>query len=821
MASGLLIAVYILVMGRLNVDRSVEDPVKVQTLAIANKLVSITEPHSGFGYISLCDSPAEERYAYSSSGSGQTHRSTSLNEAKASLHAAAMVANGLKSSIQEQLIIDDLDELDNAQRQLISKIFQTVSATANANESDASSSGASLHATVLKTLQEKDPTDLKTVSLKILLGRWSEKDSARRLRTIEMPESEMSEPFSDAGYFKADFPVPVARDRFVRLYPFASQVMLVDPKNFIEAAPGALPNAVLLEITYQPRGQSKTTVFKVRRVCALLGGTSPRAMPSCFMFRFPQGLPQTFGSPAAFLSKNAWSNTGIWQQASGGTVPGSGKFKLTIDPVLPKMPPGDALAIGLYHWVRHMRPAPDPFAVLKVFNQNFPPPPTRATSSDAYAAPVNSCLVADTGAREHSFAKNTAADSDSQKAIEQCFEYPGRLEEYPQSAMPLYVDRRGNLNMAGLKGFDTELISKYLSAVYGTNLAALESVATTKIVRRQCAIENRELDLRLSVKRQQLLALTRSASELSMQRNRSKTVGAEKIEEQIQKTNQNIEALKASVLAIENRKEQLRIINELARTVSLNADRSTSRTYELCATTFTMLRNGLHVFDPPVYGFLIGRKTVFLPIAAPVKESQFFEAAARISSDPTFDPGNLSPWFQKQLPILVPVKDLLTTTNATIQQRTVADIVSSVEVLDDMPPFTVLLDSRELQSVDSARMHVSSEYPFAGTPVSEDQAFFYGKSATISGAGKDVIWSVIMRDLVFHQGKGRLASAPSNTLWEKRFKPPLEGMSGLAVEFQLRRPLPRIEGMPAGAYITDPNKRLMTPQIPPVPVELM
>lgn len=814
MTTGILIAVYILVMGRLNVDRSLEDPVKVQAISIANQLVALTETHSSFGHISICDTAVEDFHGYGT----QTHRTTSLNAAKASLHSAAMVARGLGSAIQEQHIVQDLNALDSVEQRLIAKIFTAIATPTD----NAPGAQASIHARVLKALQEKDPTDLKTVALTIRLGRYSDK---KLMRTNPLPQSEISEPYADHGYFKTDFPVPVTKDRIVRFYPYADQITVVEPNNFIEAATGALPNAVLLEIKYEPKGTTNArSVFKVRRLCALLGGTAPQAVPTCFLFRFPQGLPESFNTPAAFLNAEKWIATGTWQQAWNGTVPGSGQLKLSIDPVLPKMKPNDAFAIGLYHWIRHLRPAPDPQAILKALNQQIPmPEPKQLGNSETATAPVNSCLVADTGAREHSFAKTTGADSESQKAIEQCFEYPGRLEEYPQSAMPLFVDRSGNLNLAGRTSFDADLVGRYLTAVYSTNLAALESIATAKLVKKQCSIENRELELKLSIKRQELAAWSRALTALANKRHAATSdEEADRIQAQMRKSEQAMDFLKSSCHTIDNRKAQLRYVNELARTVLINGDRCSARTYDLCATTFTLLRNGLHVFDPPANGFLIGRKTIFLPIEDPVKELQFFESASWAATDPYFNPEKVSPWFQKQLPVLVPAKDLLPTINATVNNKSLYETVSKIGLVDNMPPLTVLMDSRELNSVTKAQLHTAAEYPFAGTPVSEDQAFFYAKSATTTGATKDVVWSVVMRDLVFHEnGRGKAIAGPANTGWERRFQPPLEATNSLAVEFQLRRPLPRIEGMPAGAYITDPSKRLMTPQIPPVPVELM
>jgi len=815
MTTGLVIAVYILVMGRLNVDRRIEDPVKTQAVLIANHIISLTEPHEGFGHVSLCDSSSDRQLDFDNQG----HKITSLNAAKATLHSAAAIAKGLGSKFQEEHVLADLSSLEQLQQRLVEKVFQEVAPPPGGQADPALSNN--LYTRVLKTLKDKDPTDLKTVAMTVRLGKYNDN---KLMTTIAHPASEANQPYVENGLFKPDFPVPVAGERVVRFMPYAGQVSVVEAGPFIEAAPGALPNAVLVEVQYEPRGKSQTAVHIVRRVCVLLGGSAPKPMPSCFLFRFPQGLAETFAKPAALLSESIWTKTGQWQQASGGRVPGSGTLKLTIDPVLPAMRPGDALALSIYHWIRHLRPAPDPQAVLTALNQNFPLLEPKSTNNgDENTAPVNSCLVADTGAREHSFAKNTEAKSESQKAIEQCFEYPGRLEEYPQSAMPLYVDRTGNLNLAGRSGFDTDLVGEYLNAVYATNLSALESTNTAKLVRKQSALENRELELKMSIKRQELAGLSKARATILVQQHGIKSGAADQeLTKQLRDTEARIETLKASLIGIENRKAQLRIVNELTRVAMLNADRATARTYELCSTTFTMLRNGLHSFDLPNHGFLIGRKMVFLPLSEPVKESQFFEAAGWAMTNQYFDHSKISPWFQKQLPILISVRDIIGSSGLTINQKPLTEILSEVELTNSMPPLTVLIDSRELQYADRAKLHSSSEYPFQGTPVSEDQGFYYAKSATTTGAGKDVVWSVVARDLVFHEhGKGRIIAGPTNTGWEKRMIPPIDGPCGLAAEFQIRRPLPRLEGMPAGAYITDPNKRLMTPQIPPVPVELM
>lgn len=822
-------------MGRLNVDQSVKDPVKEQAVKIAEQLVSISETDSAFGYLGMCDSTSDNGFSFG----GESRRITSLNSAKASLHVAAVVAEGLGSQAAEERILADLDNLDNAERRLIAQLFRVVAPTATDVENEKAaadpnykprleitdSATRSLYAQVLQSLQREDPTDLRTVSITIQLGRYKD---PKVMKTVTHPFSESKERFVEGGYFRSDFPVPVCGGRFVRFFPVAERVAVVEPENFIMAAPGAIPNAVLLEVQRKPRGKSASTVKVVRRVCALLGGSAPATMPSCFMFRFPQGLTKNFKTPAGFLEKSLWTTTGTWQQASGGTVPGSGELRLTIDPVLPAMTPDRALAIGLYHWIRHMRPAPDPQAILKAMHQNFPEGDFKTRISESTAAPVNSCLVSDTGAREHGFSQNTQKGSEGQLAIEQCFEYPGQLDQFPQSAIPLYVDRSGNLNLAGRSAFDSALVSKYLNAVYTSNLAAIESSATAKLVSRQAALESRELQLKLTILKQELSSSAKRLTALKAQAHgiKDNTVDGE-LQKKIDKTQSSIDEDKATIAGIESRQAQLQSVRELTRATLLNAERATAKTYEIGSTTFTLLRNGLHALDPPSNGFLLGRKHLFIPIKEPVKESDFFEAAGWSENDPQqqqerFDKASI--WFQKHLPVLVPADEMIKAgAQFTIDQKTANSVLSEVEVTDDMPPLTVLIDSRELNSDSGAVLHSSTTYPFAGTPVAEDQAFYYAKSATTTGIKKDVVWSVVMRDLVLHENiaPGKVLTGALTTSWEKRFVPPLQSNCGLAVEFQLRRPLPKIEGIPGGAYITDPNKRLMTPQIPPIPIELM
>jgi len=112
-----------------------------------------------------------------------------------------------------------------------------------------------------------------------------------------------------------------------------------------------------------------------------------------------------------------------------------------------------------------------------------------------------------------------------------------------------------------------------------------------------------------------------------------------------------------------------------------------------------------------------------------------------------------------------------------------------------------------------------SDYPFAGLALPQGHAFFYSRAATTTGDNRDVEWSAVIRDAVFQRDRQLLHSLDAH--WGNRTTPPIDESPGLALEFQLRRPLPRLEDMPDGANITDPAYHRQVPQIPPMPGEMM
>ncbi len=812
--TGTLIAVYILVMGRLNIDQKVEDPVKTQTLVLAEKLAAYSEEHSGFGPVGICDTIQSSGPDYS----GQARRITSLNSAKASLHSAWVVADMLKSKVASDWVEHDLNELEAIERRLSDRMSEIEgSASIDDKQPPETASGQ-----ILNTLKQQEPTDFRTVAVSVSLARLKDENTMLLAKTCKYPPSEEAQSYVVNGYFRSSTPVSAGLGRHVRFFPVAERCQIIESNQLIGLARGMMPNAITLTVTYEPKRKSTTKVRFVRRLSALIGGSAPQAMASSCVFRFPQGRADKFKTAAQLFDSRTWSGEGYWQQATGGSVPGSGSLKLTIAPALPAMSPSDALAVGFYHWLRSLNPAPDPKAVVKALSMEFRTISRRTLVEVGY--PANSCLAQDTGARERTLM--SGGSTEEQRAIGQCFEYPNQIVPFPQSAVPLYIDRSGNVNLAGRIGFDKTLCNNYLEAVFTTNLAALETIATANLVKNQILVESRGLSSRIAIKQLELSSLTMRIN--SLRRNRGTSAGAtSKLDQKIASSLRQIDELNTSCFADQNRLSVLHKILELTRTARLNADRTGAKTYELAATTFTQLRNGLHRFDPPTTAYLLGRHLVFIPIAQPVKEEQFFETANRAVADSSFDESKqtqVSPWFQKDLQVLTPYSEIAQHLGKeTIDKKPVSEIISEVELDDDMQPLTVLLDASDLASERNATIHTSTDYPFAATPISEDQAFYYSKNATMSGSDRQALWSVAMRDLLLHpihDGKSRLI-VNNDSSWIKKLSPELQTNCALALEFQVRRPMPEKSGILPGAYIAEPSRHLMTPQIPPIPADLL
>jgi hypothetical protein len=857
-AIGVIMAVYILALGRMSFDQlnTQVSPVKAAAALAAKRIVESAEMSARFGPIGLCDVtlPAE----MSNGAENGPQRICSFNSVNAAIRCASIIADRVNREALNKQIVDDIGSLDEVKSRLLTKLTGLVQSPQGGGLGtiNGGPSGGIVYEEVAKIMRRDNTREIVLTSISIQLGRFEGEMSKPAL--IPASNFDKGQEFVSDGFYKPDFPVPVLADKTVQFYRTASVSEMVDPRKFILAAPGVLPNAVLVEAKFEPKEKKPNSPTIVKQACATLAAPPPPSTRSSLVMRFPHGLPKQFRSINDLTAPSVWSKNGEWEQATDGSVPGDGHLQPSIDPVLPAMPPGDALLVGIYHWIKHIYPTPDPEKILSMMGTDL----AGAESSRKLATQtVNSCLVRDTGATERGFIKGTGPGSEGQKALMTCFEFATEGEVYPNGAMPLFVDGNGQLNLAGRSSFDQELVKKYLDTVYDTNIAAFESIAISRNVKRRAEVELGSLEDKMMVQRQEISSLTERLKVLMKNTSQSKLDLSAEQKREIERTSTKLESLKTSNSVLKDRVAQLRRVDRLTETSMRNAERAAARTYELSSAAFSFLRNGLHELDKPDTGFLLGRKSVFVPIVDPVKETDFFDASQfepteedKKSGEKSWQPDQISPWFSKTLTILTPWEkfqgnaQLSGTRQPTgdsgqstgdsgqpagtsgqslsggkyrvkVNNKLISEVVAEVEMTKPSDPLTVVFDSNDLYKDKQIQPHRMTDYPFAGLALPPGHAFYYSRAATNTGEKGDVEWSAVIRDAVFQRDRPLLRSLDPR--WGNRATPAIDESPGLALEFQLRRPLPHLEDMPAGANITDPAYHRQVPQIPPMPGEMM
>ncbi len=808
--TGAVMAAYILLLNLVNQSHPSRAPVKDAALISARELRQIAVHHPSFGLVGLVDAQTEGELEESEAQDHHQGRIRSLNSVKAAILSSLIVARKLNDPTMEEHIRQDLESLEAIESQILERLRLAIN-----GEGPGTTSG-SVYRAVRKEIERGSPTNLLLKEVKIQLGLYRGKDVP--MVTSICPPSQLAEQANQQGQFKNDIPVATCADNKICFHQTAARTQLFDSANFLAAAPGVTPSAVLVEAHFQSKDAPDKASEITKQSCATLGTEQLAPGKSCLVLRFPHGVPSQFRTTRDLHSRSYWSQKGEWQQANGGSVPGDGLLQPTLEPVLPAMDPGEALSICLYHWMRQMHPAPDPEAVLAMLD-------TKLVDESAVRPTqtrINSCLVQDTGARERAFIKGTGPRSEGQKALMSCFAYSSNESEFPQEAVPLYVDSNGKLNLSGVSGFDMPLIQKYLDAVYDTNMAAMESLAMTNALVKKVHAELQALEHSLPIKEQANVSLANQLERLTRDTG-AKQETQDKVTGELERVRSQLATSKTEVELLKDRRHDLKTVVRLAKTAKNNANAVAMRTFEVSSSNLALLKGGLHAFDPPVEAFLLGRKEVFFPITKPVRQEDFFEHARwERRKEGSHD----NPWLQPTVKIIAQWKnafdDETSTTPATISGKPLSTVLAEVESLNEWHPLTVVFDADELTKKAIVTAHRTPDYPFNGLPVPAGQTFFFCKQATTTGENNSVVWSVAMRDAVSHRNKGE--GLPIRTMdgaWGHSMVPAIAESPGLAIEFQLRRPLPANRLLPSGETITDPVYGRKIWQIPPVPGSMM
>lgn len=740
--AGLLTVGYILIIVKMEESRKRVDPIETAAQVAAEEITKVTVGNSRFGLIGLCDTSLQDDSSYAV----EPTRVRSLNSINASIKTAAVFAQSRKSKTMIALVDEDLEVLEGLKQSLQKNLEASVSAEPQTGDEE-----NRVYKRVYKHLKQSLPSNTIIAELKLTLGVYG-KSSARATFVKSLP-LESRESYVENGFYRDNISVPVTDRHQVSFYKIYDENRIVPSDKFMLGSEGMLPGAVLLELSLKHRYSDS---LETKSACALIGTEPDSPSPTCLTLRFPQGVPAKINSLNQFLFAKNWRNEGVWAQAGIGDVPGEGHLSPTIDPVLSSMRPEEAVAGGLYNWLKEITPPPAPHVIEAAVNVDF----LKGLPASDVPQSVNSCLAIDTGARQRAFLNATMPGNSGQRALANCFEYPDNFLAFPNSALPVVVDKFGNAALAGRENFDQSLVQSYLDSIFSTNLAAIETMATARTLARRYQKE-----------------------------------------------------LKDSTLS-PARKVELANLIKLARRAGKNGLKVAEKSFDISNRNFNLLRNGLHKIDSPPGGYLLSRQLTFIPAPKPLTEEDL----------ETSSNSNTSIWLSEKAEILMPWKERFKSIGGITVEGKPLDMVLAQKLSNrSTGPLTVIYDSRDLKTGGEIIPHISRTYPFAARPLPRGQSLYYCPEALETGSKPRVVWSLLIRNNSFHKNIQRSGSRYQyrNHQWCQDFEPPFSSCPRPSLEIQLRRPLPVVEDIPRSTLVMDPGYDRKVPVVPPLPAEMM
>ncbi len=882
----LVVALYVLAVCALNEQHKDSNSVDRAVYMAARSLSEITAYHPSVGRIGLIDSAPPQELSYAEK---KKHpRVIGLNSLHATLRVDALIAKRLQNQALMNLSARDFKVARQLEVELTRRMFAAVEQvpaqetgiaeppervarqlTNAANEEengDQSGGDESILQEVSRLLSDdvKGGRGPNLVDVHITLGAV---EAGRLSSQTYAPQEESGSEFVKDGMYKSGVPVPMPDGQTITFLGQPHSTRIIDASWFKAGSRGSAPWAVQLDAIYERNKEKGQKEKFVKTACAAVGGLPVYPKSSAFVINFPQGRPNQFDKVLDILNFHKWDSNGEWQQVVGTEVPGKGSLAPPIEAITGGLTPGDALAHAIYDWLKQMGPLVEPGNFSTAMNQSFAEA-LKAASIDAVTGQANSCLASDTGSREYALLNQTNPDGPGQLAISHCFGIRDqrilRDKIPPASSLPLIVDSAGNCILAGKDKFDRELLKDFLSAVYETNLAALESLETSKQMTLRAKSALKELDQKMYFERQELTSVSARMHRIRSQmpfnvENKDKATGPLKPKDaenqrQYNLAKDRLEALKQLLINDKDQRDRYRKLNETARVVSLNASKAGITTYDLCTHTNQILVNGLARTQSPSRGFLLGGRFVFLPQPVPIQEEEFFitekERQKATESTPVKTvKGDLnSDWTNPDMHLVAEGNDLLKTGGRTIfveglplnlywlQTRDLPSwtkvtfvvdstgLVVTPEKRNEKAPAAKNTD--QSQAATLAPTHALSafkDYAFGNIRIPAGQMMYYCANAVKTGAEPKVNWSVAIRDLISSHNEGSMGEPVP--VPDGDWRDPQKGRNGecpgLSGEFQLRTPMPITDLGHSGSYLTNPLNGQQIPQIPPLPSEML
>jgi hypothetical protein len=800
-----LIAVYVLWIGISGHHKRSVDTAALAALYAARQLSQVYVESSSFGKIGLCDNVSEDAGTFNYSSTQM--RVTGLNTIYKTLSIDASIAKHLQRPIMTALIKKDFELAKKLEGELSMRLHEA--AEPDLMEAQAAEYSTQLYANptakpnniyrdVYRMLAaDKSSPNLSLIEVRLKLGRYKQTASADS-------------------------------------WPTGKIRLLEKPELFEPAKKNQAPYAVLVEAVFQTKQKNASDPIDTvsKKYCAVI--SSPRHAPirSTLVLNFPDGLPPVFDSAISLLTAPELNGVGDWQQAVGNEVPGKGSLAPSLQPVLPGMSPADAFSVALYHWLKRQGASINEKKLYSLLEakwnsaaakmQYAPESNTNPSNVDSTA---NSCLAIETGARQYAILNQTGPGGVGQTALSKVFAiytnglYSAPQSVFPANAMPLFVDQSGVCNLSGRLGYDERFVNDYLKSVYETNLAAIESAAVSKMVIARASSALAQIDQKIFIERQELNSVFNRLNRIGRDSPISKDSSTpNEVSRQIDLANEKIEALKLSISAYEEDRASFRQTNMLALRTTANANQVGSSTFELCAHAFKLCKDGVFRIDKPTKAFIISRKFVFTPCTKPVDESDFFKPEAEMS-------GASKIWLSKNFDVITSIDSArLNPDTVIVEGHKYNEFAASVPVKQKANSCVIFLTTDALLSPELPKPVVSNAYPFGNIRIPSGQLFYYCKDAIRTGTSPKVTWSVVIRDLVASTEQNNSGMTTGDPIQSDRPDwckvPDQNGCPGLACEFQLRTPLPAVNGS-SETSLTNPITNAQIPQMPPVPADML
>lgn len=774
--SGVLITLYTVLVHQFAVRTSSEDSVKQAAMHVAQDLRQLVVEDASFGPIGLCDTnigtPENRRHI------------TSLNRLYATLRLDNIVSKHVEAPIITALVETDFRRLKMLEKKLRDRITKRVAISSNSE---------SIFESAYKLASGGRKTDEELVDLQIKLGSLN---SADLNSGMPVTESADEQGISSKGFYLANVDIPITESGTARFYQIANETRFVNNPEFVPAKPDMIPTAVLVEATFKSSKRNQhIDVVRTRSAVVVLGGVDASTPNSVLMVSFPQGMPSAFHSIRALVS-GATEKTGAWQEAAGGNVPGQGHLAAAHGLDSTEMNGRDAVQTAFYHWMRSMGPKPRATGLERVFNYSWSSLPVRSEEGEdqpKLSKAPNSALIKDTGARAFAVFYQSGPGAVGQAVLKNAFEANSSASSIPHSAIPLNIDEHGNCNVAGRTGFDHKLIADLLESVYETNLVANESISVAKSIVSRLERAEQLASSTIRLAQEELTSVANRRARLEVPGEPSSELKALRKSEQ---------EMLAAITFQKSKRSEYQRVKERANIVLMNAESASQASFDVCSNMLRYAQGGVFRCENN-RAFLLSNEYIFRPLSRSVTEDEIYKDLT--ASD--------APWLADRN-VLEPAPNDLVAEGMTVAERRAAQSSNRA-----MPRF-IILESRALLSEDP-QAFVLSRSPFSDSGIPAGQLGYYAQDALTTGRDPQVGWSLLVRDAVANASKGSEPLSSTQNKWCLNEERAVSVCPGLAVEIQVRSPLPIIPDLPVGSFVVNPLSHERVSQIPPVPATML